>query len=157
MPANLSTASVVGATSCGGTSPRASIAVTNDGKVRGKSCTAYVWVASFLLRAASSIVHVRGNDQCCDMSGNNDNYEKIAAFNCRCMSGARTVCLHNSSSHLPNFRARCGPVILFSRGFADSRENWGFGLGLERILAWWQAAAVSGVHGVHRRRPCCPS
>jgi hypothetical protein len=47
MPANLSTASVVGATSCGGTSPRASIAVTSDGKVHGKSCTAYVWVASY--------------------------------------------------------------------------------------------------------------
>jgi hypothetical protein len=43
----------------------------------------------------------------------------------------------------------------FSRGFADSRKNWGLGLALERILAGWQAAAVSGVHKVGRL--CCPS
>jgi hypothetical protein len=42
---------------------------------------------------------------------------------------------------------------------ADSRirgKSWGFGLALERILVWWQAAAVSGVHkvsGVHRGTP----
>jgi hypothetical protein len=34
------------------------------------------------------------------------------------------------------FRTQC----LFFR--ADSRKNWGFGLALEQILAWWQAAAV---------------
>jgi hypothetical protein len=47
------------------------------------------------------------------------------------------------------------PTSVFSRGFAE--KNWGFGFALERILAWWQAAAVSGVHEVHARRPCCPS
>jgi hypothetical protein len=26
--------------------------------------------------------------------------------------------------------------FLFSSGFADSRKKWGFGLALERILAW---------------------
>jgi hypothetical protein len=41
----------------------------------------------------------------------------------------------------------------FSHGFTG--KNWGFGLALERILAWWQAAAVSGVHGVHELKWAC--
>jgi hypothetical protein len=32
------------------------------------------------------------------------------------------------------------PVFIFR---VDSRTNWGVGLALKRILAWWQAAAVS--------------
>jgi hypothetical protein len=47
--------------------------------------------------------------------------------------------------------------VLFSSGFTDSRKNWGFWLALERILAWWQAAAVSRVHGVHARGERCSS
>jgi hypothetical protein len=36
-------------------------------------------------------------------------------------------------------------------------KNWGLGLALERILAWWQAAAVFGVHGVRARGERCSS
>jgi hypothetical protein len=50
-----------------------------------------------------------------------------------------------------------GQRFFFSSGLAYSRKNWGFGFALERILACWQAAAVSGVRGVHARGERCSS
>jgi hypothetical protein len=50
----------------------------------------------------------------------------------------------------------CTSVVVFAR-IREFAEKLGFGLALERILAQWLAAAVSGVHEVNPRGPCCPS
>jgi WD40 repeat protein len=50
--------------------------------------------------------------------------------------------------------ASCASLFYFAR---IRGKNWGFGLALERILAWRHAAAVSEMHEVHPIRPCCPS
>jgi hypothetical protein len=41
-------------------------------------------------------------------------------------------------SDLMMVRMHVQQCFFFSSGFAVSRKNWGYGLALERILAWWQ-------------------